>query len=161
MNAHEIFNTADLAKIDKIASISGSLKKMREDNLVSMFSSSVTRHFRFFCHGRILVYYEEDPNYTDTPKNVVVLDEIVDIKNDNGGKRGQFLLAMKNGHNMVLKHDDPTVADTWVKVITDLKAFYKDKPLGLIDINRKWKEKPDIRVRMMVVEELESKGRIN
>ena len=157
MNAQEMFDSATLAKIDKIASINGSLKKMREDNLVSMFSASVTRHFRFFCHGRFLVYYEDDPSYKDTPKNIVVLDEIIDVKNDHEGKKGHFLLTMKNGHNMHLKHDEAKVSDAWIKAIRDLKAYYKDKALGLIDINRKWKEKADIRVQMMVVEELESK----
>ena len=136
----------------------GFLKKKRQDGLVSMFSSTQDRFFRFFCYGRFLTYYSEEPSMTEPPKNVIFIDEIKGVDNNVEGKRGNFIIKLKNGKDINLKHDDPAVADRWVDCILKVMKVYMGKSMLDFEVDRKWKDEVDIRVTYMIMEELEKEN---
>ena len=155
-NIHDLFTLEELQKVDKLASLCGTLKKKRDESKMGFLASSLVRHFRFFYHGRFLAYYNEAPTYKDEPKNIVAVTEIESVEADYKGKSKNFLLTFKQGKKLHLKCDDEEVVKLWISTINKLKEIYMDKPLTLIDSSRQWKEKADIRVRQLIVEELES-----
>lgn len=155
MNLYEQFSREELDRVKKLTGINGSLKKMRKDNIASLFSSGVVRYFRFFQYGRFLVYYEGEPKFDTEPKNILAIDEIEAVQENFEGKKGHFLVKVRSGKNLHLKSEDEDVALVWVRTIRQLIQFYKGKPLGILDEQRNWKEKADIRIRLMIAEELE------
>lgn len=56
---------------------------------------------------------------------------------------------------MHLKCDNQKDADNWVKALQMLQNVYKDKKLVDFDINRKYKDKLDVRVSNMIMKEIE------
>src|SRR5687767_9600628 len=102
MNLYALWGRDEQNPVKKGASVSGSLKKMREDNIASLFSSGVVRHFRFFYFGRFLVYYEDEPKFDTEPKNIVAIDEIEEVQENFEGKKGHFQVKVRSGKNLHL-----------------------------------------------------------
>lgn len=156
MNPFDAFGEDELNQAKLIGSLACELKKKRDEGLVSMFSSSMNRYFRFFGYGRFLVYFDEKPTHTTQPKNIVVIDEVESVERNFTGKKGHFNIKLKGGKNVHLKHDEEAVSNNWADTILKLKDFYKDHPFASAEANRKWKDKLDPRIVQIVCEELES-----
>lgn len=155
MNPYDTFAEDELMTANQVGSLACDLKKKRDDGIVSMFSSSTNRYFRFFSYGRFLVYFDSRPGPTDKPKAIVVIDEVEKVEKDYKGKKGHFSIKLKGGKDVHLKHDDPTVANCWADAIIKLKEFYKNSPFSSAEANRKWKDRLDPRIIQIISEELE------
>lgn len=88
---------------------------------------------------------------------MIYLNEIEQIEEKYQKKKNHFYVKLKNGSGMHLKCDNQKDANNWVKSLKMLLSVYKDKKLVDFDIDRKYKDKVDIRVSNMIMKEIESK----
>ncbi len=155
MSIYDKLSRDELKAVEQYMEMSSFLKKKRSDGLVSMFSSTQDRFFRFFCYCRFLTYYEKEPSMTEPPKNVMFVDEIERVEANIDGNKNNFIIKLKNGKDVNLKHDDFKVAERWVECLQKVINIYKGKSMLDFEVDRKWKDKVDIRVTYMIMEELE------
>lgn len=155
MNAYDFYSRQELEVASKLASLACEIKKRREEGFVSMFSSTMPRYFRFFNHGRLLVYFKDRPTFDTKPKNVLLIDEVDRIERES--KQTDFSIVLFNGKTLKLRHDDENVVDSWIKSLTQLKEFYKANPYLSEEARRKYKDKIDPHTILNILEELESK----
>ena len=153
MNPFDFYSEGEMEQAQKLGSLACELKKKRDEGFVSMFSSTMDRYFRFFDHGRFLVYFNSKPKFDTEPKNIMLIDEVDRVEID--GKNTDFIIVLKNGKSIKLKHEDEGVVETWVKNLTLLKEFYKGNPYLSEEAHKKYKEKTDPRTVLNCLEELE------
>ena len=155
MNPFDHFSKEELKKANTLGSLACNLKKRRDEGFVSMFSSTMDRYFRFFCHGRYIAYFNSKPKFDTEPKNIILIDEIDKIEREE--KLTDFMIFLKDGKTIKLKHDDESVVASWVKSIKELKLFYKSFSQFSEEAMRKYKDKLDPRTMFAILEELESR----
>lgn len=85
------------------------------------------------------------------------MDDIEGVQEKYQGKKNHFLIKLKT-HEMHLKCDDQKEADAWVEAINNLLQVFKGKKLVNFDIDRKYKDKLDVRVQNLIMKELECKN---
>jgi hypothetical protein len=85
------------------------------------------------------------------------MDEVESVEKHENKKKGHFLLSLKDKTKVHLKCDEASEADSWVESIKELSAIYRDKKLVDFDIERKYKDKVDVRVMNLIMKEIEGK----
>lgn len=162
MNILDKLTEAELREVESYSTFAGYLDKKKSKgntlNIFSKLSSYQKRYFRFFCYGRFFCYFEKEPTMVDQPKNVILIDEITKVDDNHKDKKGYCCIYLSNGKEVILKHDNEEETAKWMKALTRITSIYKGKNLFDFEVDRKYKDKVDIRILNMIMEELESNG---
>ena len=83
------------------------------------------------------------------------MDEIKSVEPRYKGKKTHFGLRLSSGKKMHLKCDKEEDSKEWVEALTALMNVYKNKDFGDFDTNRQYKDKVDIRIINLIMQEIE------
>lgn len=109
------------------------------------------KYFRFHKKGELLAQYSSEPDHDSTPKIVMNVFELEDLKEETNETEVLISFSIQ-GKLVKLKLEDKTSHKTWFQALKTLKEYYSNK---IPDMPRKIEDKLDLETEMAIRSELE------
>ena len=153
----EKFTPDELKELEELTKLYGVLKKKRDPGITAKLKSSKEKYFKFFCNGRYLVYFDgsKAPTINSKPKNIIFIDEIVSVEENYMGKPTHFNIRLRGDKNLHLKAPSPDEAKKWCTTLKRVSQLFAGKFFVDTEPLRKWKDKVELRVLNMIMEDVE------
>jgi len=146
----------------KWCSMEGEMKKKRLKGMTKMFEQSVKRWFKIVCRGKILCYFNSKPNCKTLPKGITFITELSTVIPEYKGKKNHLYLSIKgDSRDIHLKIDNTDQYRKWRDALIGLKSYYEgERIFDFLDPRLDYKEKIDVRILNLIMQELESTDHI-